>query len=179
MTIIDPKAASLLDKENYSPQKTIQDVKMIELKRFTGEDGSFNEAVRIDNGKVVLPSELYGFEVKQINHSRVVPNTVKAWHLHQNQDEIWFIHPEAKLIVGLLDVRENSPTNGLSMKFALGDGRAHLLYIPRGVAHGLSNPYYQDATMTYLVNNWFDGADELRLPYYYIVDREFWDLSRG
>lgn len=179
MTIIDTKAHAVITSENYSGQKNIQDVKLVELKRFTGADGAFNETVRIDGGKLIAPTEFSGFEIKQINHSRVVPNTVKAWHLHEKQDEIWFIHPETKVIVGLLDVREGSQTNKVSMKFSLGDGRAHLLFIPRGVAHGLSNPYLQDSTMTYLVSNWFDGADEFRLPYDYIVGHEFWELSKG
>lgn len=179
MTAIDPQAAQVLSKQSYAGQKTIKGVKIIELKRFTGEDGSFNEVVRIDGGKVVIPTEVYGFEVRQINHSRVVPNTIKAWHLHKNQDEIWFVYPESKIIMGMLDVREDSETKGVSMKLALGDGKAYLVYVPRGVAHGLSNPYLRESTMTYLVSNWFDGDDELRLPYNYLVGRDFWDLGQG
>lgn len=179
MTQIDPQALALVTPENYGGQKNIKDVKVLELKRFAGEDGSFNEIVRLDGGKVVIPSEFYGFEIKQLNHSKVVPGTVKAWHLHHNQDEIWFVHPESKLIVGLLDVRDDSPTKNISMKFSFGDGKAYIVYIPRGVAHGVSNPYSKEMTMTYLVNNWFSGEDELRLPFKYIVGKEFWELSKG
>lgn len=172
-------AEEIIGTQDYSPQKMIEGVELVELKRFTGADGSFNELVRLERNRVKLPEEMKGFEIKQINHSRAVPGTLKAWHLHLEQDEIWFVHPEGKLIVGLLDLRERSKSKEISMKFSLGDGRAHLLYIPRGVAHGLSNPYKQEATMTYLVNNWFDGSDEKRLPFDFLVGADFWQIEKG
>ncbi len=168
-----------LTKQDYLPKRSIDGVKILELKRFLGSDGSFNELVRIKNGQIIIPEELKGFKIKQINHSRVVPGVIKAWHCHQKQDEIWFIHPETKVIVGLLDIRENSKTKRLSMKLSLGDGKAQLVYIPRGVAHGLSNPYQKEVTMTYLVNNWFDGSDEWRLPDDFLVGKEFWEIEKG
>jgi len=166
-------------KQDYSPQEKIKDVKIVEIKRFVGEDGAFNEVVRAEKGKVTSPEEFKGFEIEQINHSVVVPGTVKAWHFHYFQDEIWFIHPEGKLIVGLLDIRKESPTTGKKMRLVLGDGKAYLLFIPRGVAHGLANPYSRPAAMTYLVNNWFDGSDEWRLPWNYQVEDDFWQIKKG
>lgn len=166
--------------QSYQKQAFIEGVQLIEIKRFTGEDGAFNEIVRLDEqSRVVIPQELAGFQVRQLNHSLVVPGTIKAWHFHQRQDEIWFIHPRSQLIVGLLDIRSKSKTVKKTMKLALGNGRAHLLFIPRGVAHGLANLYSQPATMTYLVNNWFDGSDEWRLPFDFQVDRDFWAIEKG
>ena len=52
-----------------------------------------------------------------------------------------------------------TPTHGTSLSVQL-DGEAHRgLYIPRGVAHG----FYAitDATITYLVDNYYNPADEL------------------
>lgn len=179
MIKIIEQAKKVLSKQDYSPKKLIEGVEIIELKRFTGEDGSFNEVVRLERGKVVVPEQLKGFKVRQINHSGVVPGVIKAWHCHQYQDEIWFVHPEGKLLIGLLDLRLRSPTKKQTVKLSLGDGRAHLLYIPRGVAHGLSNPYPKEAMMTYLVNNWFDGQDEWRLPFDFLVGEEFWEIEKG
>lgn len=179
MNKIIEQAKKISTKQDYSPKRLVEGVEIIEIKRFVGEDGAFNEVVRLKEGKVILPKELKGFEVRQVNYSRVVPQTIKAWHYHQKQDEIWFVHPESKVIVGLLDLREKSSTCRFYTKIALGDGKAHLLYIPRGVAHGLSNPYPWEATMTYLVNNWFDGTDEWRLPYDFIVGRKFWEVEKG
>jgi len=164
--------------QNYGGGKKIEGVKIIELRRFTGGDGAFNELVRLRSGKITQPQELKGFEVKQVNHSKLVAKTLKAWHFHFNQDEIWFIPGSSKAIVGLLDLREDSPSKEVSMKLSLGDGRAFLVYIPRGVAHGIANPYLADLTMTYLVNNWFNGKDEQRLKYDFLVGADFWEVEK-
>lgn len=174
--------------QSYQAGRQIEGVKVVEIKRFVGEDGSFSEIVRFDEeGKVSVPQELAGFAVRQVNHTKVESGTVKAWHLHRRQDEIWFIHPEGKLIIGLLDVREDGATLGESMRLSLGDGKAHLVHIPRGVAHGLSNPYPKEATMTYLVNNHFTGEDEYRLPsdfalnddFHDEIGPDFWQIRKG
>ncbi|MFC1790799.1 dTDP-4-dehydrorhamnose 3,5-epimerase family protein [Patescibacteria group bacterium] len=173
------QATKLLKNQDYSPRKNIEGVRLVEIKRFSGEDGAFNEIVRLKEGKIVVPKELASFSVKQINHSFVFPGTVKAWHLHYKQDEIWFIHPEAVLLVGLLDVRQGSKSKGEKNRYCFGQGKAHLLLIPRGVAHGLANPYLKPASMTYLVNNHFNGEDEKRLPPDFGVKKDFWAIKKG
>lgn len=177
---IEPKTAKVITKQDYNPCSVIDNVKLITIKRFTAPDGAFNEIVRLnENGEIIIPSELTGFKVKQLNHGVCVPGTIKAWHLHYNQDEVWFIHPDSKVIVGLLDVRASSKTKLQSMKLCLGDGVAQLLFIPRGVAHGLSNPYTEKVFMTYLISNYFNGEDEFRLPAEYSVKEDFWKLGKG
>lgn len=172
------EAKKLLVTQDYRPQRSIDGVFLVEIKRFVSEDGDFWEVVRIKNGKIIQPKELSFFTVKQINYSQILPGTIKAWHLHFHQDEIWFVPPEGRLIVGLLDLRENSRTRRLTMRLVLGV-RSCLLYIPRGVAHGLANPYLSSVRMTYLVNNYFDGKDEKRLPYDFAVEENFWAVQRG
>ncbi|MCJ7827828.1 dTDP-4-dehydrorhamnose 3,5-epimerase family protein [Patescibacteria group bacterium] len=173
------KAEAVLTAQSYEKQSLVEGVRLVERKRFTGDDGAFGEVVRLEKGLLTQPEELKGFEVKQINHSLCVAGTLKAWHIHSNQDEVWFVHPRGALIAGLLDGREGSKTKGLTNRFCLGRGKAHLLYIPRGVAHGLSNPFSKGATMTYLVNNHFDGSDEKRLPFDFGVEKGFWQIKKG
>ncbi len=175
------EAEKVLFRQSYEKTSVVDGVRVVEIKRFTGEDGAFSEIVRIEDGLLVQPQDLVDlrFEVRQVNHGLVVPGTLKAWHLHGEQDEIWFVHPEARVIVGLLDVREGSKTERTAMRLSLGSGKAHLVYIPRGVAHGLANPYPEQATMTYLVNNWFNGEDELRLPVNFGVEPDFWEIRKG
>lgn len=174
-----PAAERLLAVQSYTAPKVIDGVKIVELRRFTAEDGAFAEVVHAEKGVLTKPEELKGFEIKQMNHSLAVPGTVKAWHLHFEQDEIWFVHPEAALILGLLDVRKNSKTAEKTMRLCLGRGKAQLVFIPRGVAHGLSNPFGEPAAMTYLVNNHFNGSDERRLPADFGVRADFWQLAKG
>jgi dTDP-4-dehydrorhamnose 3,5-epimerase len=173
------KAQQVSFAQDYSRKPVITDVKVVELKQFIGEDGSFNEVVRIDQGKVKTPEEVSGFLVKQINYSRVIPGSIKSWHYHLKQDEIWLVHPDCKAIVGLLDIRQESRTKNLAMRLPVGDGKAHLIFIPKGVAHGVSNPYQKSVTMTYLINEWFNGSDELRLPYDFQVGSDFWLPPKG
>lgn len=177
---ISEKHKKKLAKQKYDKEVNIEGVKVAEIENFVTEDGTFNEVARISKGRITKPPEFSDFEVVQINHSLLVPGTRKAWHLHEKQDEIWFIHPNSRVIVGLLDVREGSPTQDKIMRLVLGGGKTHLVYIPRGVAHGVSNPYYKkEATMTYFMNNTYNGTDELRLPFDYAVPPDFWEMKKG
>ena len=61
--------------------------------------------------------------------------------------------------VVLHDLRSGSPTEGATQHTDL-DGTQHRgIYIPPGVAHGFST--LTDATITYLVDNYYNPADEL------------------
>lgn len=151
-------------------------------KFFQVEDGLFGEVLRLAEGGELsgeLGEHFPGFGLRQLNLSETVPGQVKAWHLHARQDEIWVVPPTSRLIVGVLDVRRGSATLGVARRWTLGGGAAHALYIPRGVAHGLANPYPRMARILYLVNAWFDGSDEWRLPYGEGVEPGFWELTRG
>ncbi len=68
------------------------------------------------------------------------------------------------------------------MRFVMGVGKAQLLYIPHGVAHGLSNPYDAPAHMLYLVSHHFDphpeSGQEYRIPPEAFGDG-FWEIQRG
>ncbi|MDE2839516.1 MAG: dTDP-4-dehydrorhamnose 3,5-epimerase family protein, partial [Chloroflexota bacterium] len=101
-------------------------------------------------------------------------------HFHFNQEDVWFVPPSQALVVGLWDVREDSPTTGNTMRFVLGRGRSQLLYIPRGVAHGAANLGANDTFLFYFVNQQFDALDpdERRLPYD-ALGKDFWEIRPG
>ena len=67
-----------------------------------------------------------------------------------------------------------------SLLFGLGGGRCHLLYIPRGVAHGAANSGRERAQIWYFVNQQFDvnDPDERRLPWD-AAGAAFWDSEKG
>jgi len=162
--------------QNYSAKKQIDGVIIKEIKVFTGEDGDFSELGRLTNGKL---EGFEGFEVKQINRSKVMPKTIKAWHFHLRQDEIQTVLPEDKLLIGLWDLREKSPTKGQTMRISLGGGKAHYVYIPKGVAHGYMNPFEDSATVLYFVSEQFDmkNPDEMRLPWD-SMGADFWQIAK-
>jgi dTDP-4-dehydrorhamnose 3,5-epimerase len=108
------------------------------------------------------------------------PGTIKAWHLHERQDDLWFVPPQSRLLVGLLDVREGSPSYDVPMRFVMGAGKARLLFIPRGVAHGVANLTQQPASVLYFATEPFNSAhpDEHRLPWD-TLGPDFWTIQPG
>jgi len=177
--LIDPKYQDLLGGEDYSKKVTIDGVKVVELKKFVTEDGYFLELSRPQQG-ILKEFAQEGFEAKQINYSKSAPQTVKGWHIHENQEDVWFVTPDSKFLVGLADLRAGSPTKDKAMRLVLGEGKAHLVYIPRGVAHGYRNLQDKDGSIIYFVNSTFnpDAPDEKRLAWN-AFGEDFWEIKKG
>jgi len=174
---LDPDRARRLTTQSYGRKPAIQGVRLIELKRFSEDAGSFAEILRCEAG---VPRDLDGFQVRQVNYSDMEPGAIKAWHVHYRQEDLWFVPPVGKLLVGLLDIRKDSPSMNVSQRLVLGDGRAQLLLIPRGVAHGIANLSASRQILMYFVNQAFsaESPDEHRLDPF-ILGREFWEMQAG
>jgi dTDP-4-dehydrorhamnose 3,5-epimerase len=158
--------------------RSIAGVVMSDLDRHIEEGGDLQEIARL--GKKGSLRGFASFHLRQLNYSIVEPGAVKAFHLHRRQDDIWFVTPESRLLVGLLDCRAASSTKGIHQRFTMGAGRSRLLYIPRGVAHGVSNPSNRPGAMFYLLNAEFSPSnpDEHRLPWD-TLGPEFWTIKPG
>lgn len=167
-----------LSVQDYTKKPTIEGVQLINLNMFVDDGGALAEIVRFDNeGRLQLIPE---FQVRQSTFSQVLPGVIKAFHLHYNQEDVWFILPGDRLLIGLFDARKDSPTYKKEMRFVMGAGRAQILYIPRGVAHGMANPYDKTANMIYFVNQCFNAEtpDEHRLPWD-TLGADFWEIRKG
>lgn len=162
----------------YGSKASIDGVKLIDLRVGSDDGGSFSELVRIDEQGCV--EGIDGFRVRQSSYTLIVPGAIKAFHLHYRQDDLWFVTPQDRLLVGLLDVRRDSPTYGSSVRLAMGGGKPQLLFIPRGVAHGVSNPGQTCGSVIYFVNQQFNlnDPDERRLPYD-VLGADFWTIQPG
>lgn len=173
-----PEYEKIRSTQDYSAKPRIEGVVVKELRRFVEDGGEFQELARLTDGGE-LP-EFPGFKVRQINYSVMETGVVKAWHLHLTQEDVWFVPPGSKLVVGLLDCRDDSPTKGLTMRLVMGEGRSQLLYIPRGVAHGAANLSGRSGVVVYLVNQHFNAnrPDEQRLPWD-AAGPDFWRLIIG
>lgn len=175
---IDEKYQGHIFVQDYTKKPIIDGVKIIELKNFVGEDGDFAELMRLkENGEA---DQFPGFFLRQMSRSKMIPGSIKAWHIHYAQEDIWHVLPENNLLVGLWDIRKDSPTKDTKMRLALGGGKAHLVYIPRGVAHGAANYSDKEATILYFVNAQFniENPDEIRLPWN-SLDETFWEPTKG
>lgn len=161
-------AASVASKayvQEYSPKQQIEGIQILNIKTSVADEGDFGEIIRLnETGQLeIMPS----FQLRQINRTTLFPKTIKAWHFHFNQDEIWYVPPGDQLTIGIWDVREGSVSMGVSQKVTLGGGNSRLLFIPRGVAHGLTNYSAKNVELYYFVSNHFNpnSPDEHRLPW--------------
>jgi len=164
--------------QDYGAAPRIDGVEILQLRRMMDDGGDFMELLRIDaNGELQARP---GMRVSQMNYSRVLPGAIKAFHLHFSQEDVWFVPPEDRLLLGLLDVRQGSPTYQHTMRFILGGGSTRLVYIPRGVAHGAANLWSEPAQIIYVVNQHFslEEPDERRLPWD-VCGADFWSIHAG
>lgn len=154
-----------LTKQEYSAREKIDGVVVTESPRFVDDGGTFVEIIR--SGAKGILDGFPGFTPTQFNWSVLDRGKIKGAHLHLNQEDVWFVPPSSTILVGLKDCRKNSKTNDLVQRLVLGAGRAHLLYIPRGVAHGYKS-LSEHAALFYFVNQHFTPdskkSDEYRLP---------------
>jgi len=170
---IDDSISSKIYTQNYSAKENIDGVKIITLHNHSGEEGDFCELIRLNENSAL--SEIPLFKLAQINRTRLLPHTIKAWHLHFNQNEIWYISPYDHLLVGLWDVRKKSKTLSKTMRVILGSSHSQLLFIPKGVAHGSSNISQKSVELFYFVDQTFNlrNPDEKRIPWN-ILGVDFW-----
>jgi dTDP-4-dehydrorhamnose 3,5-epimerase len=104
-----------------------------------------------------------GREMVQGNRGDRQAGTVVGLHYHLHQADYWYV-PFGTARVVLHDLREGSPTDGATLTIDLGrqpDGsHSHRgVFIPPGVAHGFAA--LTDMTITYLVDGYYNAADEL------------------
>src|SRR5688572_8023225 len=96
-------------------------------------------------------------EMVQANRSDKQAGAVVGLHFHRHQADFWTVISGRARVV-LHDLRLGSPTQDGTEMLELGDdGRG--IYIPPGVAHGFAA--LTDLTITYLVDAYYDPADEL------------------
>ena len=175
---LSKKAQENIILQDYSKKTNINGVEIINLKRFNDDGGSFTELARVTSG---IPESLPGFEIKQVNYSEMAPEVIKAFHLHKNQTDIWFVPPCDKILLVLADVREGSETEGEIMRIPLGDGNSRLVKIPPGVAHGCKNISNETGRIIYFVNLKFsvdpETSDEGRLPWDFF-GKDVWEIEK-
>lgn len=121
--------------------------------------GSLAELVRADDPELMIVP--FG----QVYVTTLYPGVVKAWHLHRTQ---WdrMVCLRGRVLLGLVDGREDSPTRGAQMRLVLGDRDFHVVLIPAGVWHGLKNIAGDEAMVVNVVSQPYDAAapDEVRAP---------------
>ena len=134
------------------PSQVIKDVVVVEPTLWKDPRGFFAETFRQEWLPENAPLMVQG------NRADRSANTLVGLHYHRFQSDYWYV-PFGRVVAALHDLRVSSPTRGASMTVELDPIDHRGLYIPPGVAHG----FYAitDATITYLVDNYYNPEDEL------------------
>ena len=104
-----------------------------------------------------------GREMVQSNRADRQAGCVVGLHYHLHQADYWYV-PFGRARVVLHDLRSGSSTDGATLTIDVGarDDGSHDhsgIFIPPGVAHGFAA--LTDMTITYLVDGYYNPADEL------------------
>jgi dTDP-4-dehydrorhamnose 3,5-epimerase len=94
MQIAD-KYSKVLNIQNYDKKTPIEGVKFNQVKYYRDESSDFVELGRLLQGKL---KGFSGFKVRQISCSRLLPGAVKAFHLHKEQADIWYVSPLDRML---------------------------------------------------------------------------------
>ncbi len=129
----------------------IEGVYIVRFQAFGDSRGYFNETYR----KNWIPGIR---EMVQGNCSFSKAGVLRGLHYHLKQADLWTV-PVGRVRAALYDFRPGSPSKGVSQLVDMGRDNSVGLYIPKGVAHG----FYalEDSYMSYLVDEYYDGADEM------------------
>jgi len=99
-----------------------------------------------------------GVEPAQWNVVASNANVLRGVHAHWRHTDYLTV-VAGRATVGLHDLREGSPTDGLGVAVELGAERPAALVIPNGVAHGF---YFGEPSIhVYAVSHEWDPSDEL------------------
>jgi len=93
-------------------------------------------------------------------------DTIKAFHWHRIQDDLWFV-ATGKAFIVLHDLRNNSPTHGTTQVLQAGEDNYRLVLIPKGVAHGYKVVSEKPVLLFYHSTHPYnrEKPDEERIPW--------------
>jgi dTDP-4-dehydrorhamnose 3,5-epimerase len=122
--------------------------------------GYFLEVIRMKQGLAAS----FDAETTQVSAALSYPGTIKAFHFHQHQTDLWV--PSAGVFqVALVDLRADSPTFGVKNTIYAGELRPWQVLIPPGVGHGYKVIGERPGMLVYVTNQLYNPKDEGRIPY--------------
>lgn len=138
------------------PHPGIRDLMTVSFQPAVDGRGRFMETFRSEWFSQVSWARL------QSNRSDSKAGVLRGLHYHFKQVDYWLV-TSGRIRVGLFDLRRSSPTYLQSVAIDLGGENQMGVFIPVGVAHGFAA--LTDCTLLYIVNNYYDGADEFGIAW--------------
>ncbi len=136
---------------NIAESKLIADVWTVDPDGHGDDRGRFYETYR----RSWFP---LGREMVQGNRSDKAAGAVVGLHYHLHQADYWLCVDGTARVV-LHDLRRGSSTEAATEIIEISGDNCRGVFIPPGVAHGFAS--LTDLTLTYLVDSYYNPADEL------------------
>jgi dTDP-4-dehydrorhamnose 3,5-epimerase len=136
----------------------IHDVVIKTLITYSDDRGYFREVLRDDDNLL----KRFG----QTSFTKTYPGVIKAFHWHNNQDDLWYV-ADGMVRVVLYDRRPHSPTYRQTQVVYAGEDNPMLILIPTGIAHGYQVLGTKPVLLFYHTTSSYDPAnpDEERIPF--------------
>jgi dTDP-4-dehydrorhamnose 3,5-epimerase len=134
--------------------------------------GYFLEVARLQRGLAA------GFPpaTTQISAALSYPGTIKAFHIHRHQTDLW-VPAQGMFQVALVDLRPESPTFGYKNTMYAGALKPLQILIPPGVGHGYKVIGEYPAMLVYVTNRLYNPEDEGRIAYNDLSIAYDWELQ--
>jgi len=156
-----PDSADLIDGVRVRPYDLWPD-----------DRGYFLEVLRMKQGLAAN----FAPETTQVSAALSYPGTIKAFHYHKYQTDLWV--PSAGMFqVVLVDFRKDSPTFGLKNTLYVGMLKSWQILIPPGVGHGYKVIGETPGILVYVTNRLYDPSDEGRIAHNDPSIRYDWELQ--
>ncbi len=134
--------------------------------------GYFLEVARIGQG---LPGH-FDPATTQVSAALSYAGTIKAFHYHRQQTDFW-VPVMGVFQVGLVDLREDSPTFRQRNTIYCGALKPLQILIPPGVGHGYKVVSPDAGMLVYVTDKQYNPADEGRIPYNHAAIAYDWETQ--
>ncbi len=160
--ISTPKSEPGIGKMIRTPDSAdlIQGVRVQPYDLWPDDRGYFLEVMRMKQGLAAS----FVPETTQVSSALSYPGTIKAFHFHQYQTDLW-VPMSGVFQVALVDLRPESTTFGLKNTLYVGALRTWQLLIPPGVGHGYKVVGEGAGVLVYVTNQIYNPKDEGRIAY--------------
>lgn len=134
--------------------------------------GYFLEVMRMGQGLAAS----FDPRTTQVSSALSYPGTIKAFHFHQHQTDLW-VPMSGVFQVALVDLRPESRTYGWKNTLYVGALRPWQLLIPPGVGHGYKVVGESAGVLVYVTNQIYNPSDEGRIAYNDASIRYDWETQ--
>ncbi len=122
--------------------------------------GYFLEVIRLRQG---LAAD-FPVETTQVSAALSYPGTIKAFHFHKHQTDLW-VPAQGMFQIALVDLRPGSRTFGVKNTLYAGALKPWQVRIPPGVGHGYKVIGEGAAMLVYVTDRLYNPQDEGRIAY--------------